>query len=299
MTSPKQVQLAERLAPETLEQIADFLIGWGDDFPINRRAEDLNLFFERLGIQSDAERGDRKPWLVEFLEDLQPLEVEKVVIKLADLRTYRGRAEDLESATTFLNSALKAEGFEISFLDGRPKLIERTLTDLNGFGESEKDRFLRRKIDVDLAVKDLAIESALAAVIQQRVDEAETASEQKLPLATIFLLGSALEGLLLAYQQKDKEGFGRTKVGTKQKKEWTLDPLIEASAELNILGNDVREFGFALRNFRNYIHPRKQLKEDFTPTEDTADLCSQVFRVAFSQLKRYDSAETKVPYDCS
>ncbi len=292
MASSKQVRFADPLAPETLEQIAELLIGWGDDFPINRRAEDLNLFFERLGIQSDAERGDRRQWLVEFLEDLQPLEVEKTVIKLADPRTYRGKTEDLANATTFLNNALKAEGFEIRFVDGRPTLIERLLNDLTEFGESEKDQFLRRKIDVDLVVKDLAIDPGLAALIQQRVDEAKIAGEQKMPLATIFLLGSALEGLLLAYQQKDKEGFGRTKAGKQQRKEWTLDPLIDASAELNILGNDVKEFGFALRNFRNYIHPRKQIKEDFSPTEDTANLCLQVFKVAFSQLKRFDDAQS-------
>jgi hypothetical protein len=40
-----------------------------------------------------------------------------------------------------------------------------------------------------------------------------------------------------------------------------------------------------LRGFRNYIHPYQQMSENFSPNEQTVDICWQVFRAAYSQLK--------------
>lgn len=49
--------------------------------------------------------------------------------------------------------------------------------------------------------------------------------------------------------------------------------------------NDVKKFSHELRDFRNYIHPFHQRAQGFTPTEHTVDICWQVFRAAFAQLK--------------
>jgi hypothetical protein len=43
---------------------------------------------------------------------------------------------------------------------------------------------------------------------------------------------------------------------------WTLSELITVSHALGLLGEDVAKHANQVRNFRNYIHPRQQLKEE-------------------------------------
>jgi hypothetical protein len=67
--------------------------------------------------------------------------------------------------------------------------------------------------------------------------------------------------------------------------DWKLVSLIDVSCELGLVGLDVKKFSHELRDFRNYIHPFHQRAQGFTPTEHTVDICWQVFRAAFAQLK--------------
>ena len=78
---------------------------------------------------------------------------------------------------------------------------------------------------------------------------------------------------------KDKQG------ATHRIGDWKLVSLIDVACELGLVGLDVKKFSHELRDFRNYIHPYHQRAQRFTPTEHTVDICWQVFRAAFAQLK--------------
>lgn len=58
------------------------------------------------------------------------------------------------------------------------------------------------------------------------------------------------------------------------------------SHALGILGEDVAKHANQVRNFRNYIHPRQQLKEQFEPRMDTAQIANHVLRAALADLRR-------------
>jgi hypothetical protein len=129
-------------------------------------------------------------------------------------------------------------------------------------------------------------------VIEQRLEEIDKCLEAKAPLATIFLCGSTLEGLIYEVVSKNIESFNRCKAAPKSDgsvktlNRWTLGDLIEAARELNVVGEDVSKHAMAVRAFRNYIHPRQQMKENFSPRMFTASMAKQVLLAAISDLQK-------------
>ena len=127
-------------------------------------------------------------------------------------------------------------------------------------------------------------------VIQQRTDEIEKCLRADAPLAVIFLAGSTLEGLLSAVALKNTAQYlqcksaPQSKGKTKPLSEWTLENLIVTSSELGIVGQDVVKHAHAVKDFRNYIHPRQQIKDSFTPRLVTARIAYQVLQAAIADL---------------
>lgn len=127
-------------------------------------------------------------------------------------------------------------------------------------------------------------------VIQQRRDEIERCLNAKAPLAVIFLCGSTLEGLLFAVAESNPRQFNQaTAAPTRDGNvrpfgEWTLQNLIAVSRELGLVGADVLKHADAVRDFRNYIHPRQQIRENFTPRMFTAEMADKVLRAAIADL---------------
>jgi hypothetical protein len=129
-------------------------------------------------------------------------------------------------------------------------------------------------------------------VIKHRRDEIELCLKAKAPLAVIFLCGSTLEGLLFAVAESNPKQFNQaTAAPVKDGKakpfgEWTLYNLIAVSRELGLVGEDVLKHADAVRDFRNYIHPRQQIRENFTPRMFTAEMADKVLRAAIADLAR-------------
>ncbi|EHB57969.1 hypothetical protein MycrhDRAFT_0405 [Mycolicibacterium rhodesiae JS60] len=127
-------------------------------------------------------------------------------------------------------------------------------------------------------------------VIQQRRDEIERCMKAKAALAVIFLCGSTLEGLLFAVAESNPKQFNQataaptTDGSVRPFGEWTLQNLIAVSRELGLVGADVLIHADAVRDFRNYIHPRQQIRENFTPRMFTAEMADKVLRAAIADL---------------
>ena len=132
--------------------------------------------------------------------------------------------------------------------------------------EKTKEEFINIKIE-QLNIAKLPIESCLQPIIQQRIDEIDQCAKNNAPLATIFLCGSVLEGILSAIAIQEAQLFN-----------------IDVAKELGYIDLDVQKFSHVLQNFRNYIHPYQQLHEKFSPNIDTAKLCVQVIKIAINQI---------------
>lgn len=149
-------------------------------------------------------------------------------------------------------------------------------------------------LDRDFGAVDLsavASELTLQQIIAARLDEIDRALGAQAPLAVILLVGSTLEGLLAEVAREQASAFTtaasapRIKGTVKPLDKWTLSDLITVSQALGILSADVAKHADQVGSFRNYIHPRQQLKENFEPRIETARIAQQVLRAALADLK--------------
>jgi hypothetical protein len=181
--------------------------------------------------------------------------------------------------------------------DEEPKASELALHDelkaqfspLVGTTDSTSIEFLAKDFSqVDLAT--LPRELTSQQIVEARLREIDHCLEADAPLAVIFLVGSTLEGLLLELALAHAARFAAAAAApmlrgvAKPVHTWTLADLIAVARELGVLSEDVARHADQVRNFRNYIHPRQQLREGFEPRLETARIAQQVLRAALVDL---------------
>lgn len=152
-----------------------------------------------------------------------------------------------------------------------------------------EQEFLHRQYQ-NISIKNLSIDPSLVPVLESRLAEAQHCLVSA-PLATIFLCGSILEGILLGVALQKPKDFNQAANSPKDKEnkvkpfhEWSLAQFIDVAHGLGALKLDVKKFSHELRDFRNYIHPYQQLASKFTPDKHTAEICMQVLKAAIADL---------------
>ena len=164
----------------------------------------------------------------------------------------------------------------------------------NEDAESSEDEFLKKDFG-DIPITEIDLDEHLIQILTNRYEEAQKALKNGLPLSTIFMCGSILEGLLLGMANKYPKDFNKSELSAKNKDGkvktfnfWTLSQFIDAAHDLGILGLDVKKFSHYLRDFRNYIHPYEQMNSGFNPNIETAKICLQVLRAAIISIQNYE-----------
>lgn len=69
--------------------------------------------------------------------------------------------------------------------------------------------------------------------------------------------------------------------------DWTLNNFVDVSFEIGLLKHDVKVFNHVVRDFRNYIHPNEQIRNNFSPDKDTALICLQVLKATVNQISSF------------
>lgn len=299
MTAPNQVHLGHPLDPATLDALADFICGdHGEKYPVYRSSTYLTQFFQRVGIDVAHDGSTRKWWVLEVLKSLNPSQLEAILLRLTDLREYKADQAALRLALQSMNRILAMDGLTVGFSGSRPVLRQAKTLVLDEdelmkpAPSSNEAEFLRHEFTESLRIDDLGLEAIVTLYLQARVDEIQACPRNKVPLGVIFLLGSTLEGLLLAFALQDQARFTSSAVAPRDKSgkikslhDWTLNELIDVAHDTGLLDLDVKKFSHVLRAFRNYIHPYAQMAEQFSPDGHTVAICLQVFRAAVAQLR--------------
>jgi len=158
-----------------------------------------------------------------------------------------------------------------------------------GKASSEHD-FLAKEFS-QLNLDRLNIDSQFQSVIEQRIGEIHKTLKADAALSVIFLCGSTLEGLLLDAAAKHAQQFNQAASAQKDKDgkikpfhDWSLEGLINSAHEAGLLSLDIKKHSHALRDFRNYIHPRQQAVQNFKPDSHTAKISWQVLQAAIANL---------------
>ena len=135
--------------------------------------------------------------------------------------------------------------------------------------------------------------SELANILRLRWEEANQSFQAGAYLSTIIMLGSLLEGVLLAkVEQNPTEARGsinapRDRSGSVRPFDaWRLVDLITVAHECGWLGREVRDFSQALRNYRNLVHPNEQRRQNPSLDVGTCKVSWEVVRAAIDDLSK-------------
>ena len=272
----------------TLDKIAEFVCGNGEQYPSYRSSSQLTSFFERAGVPRFVHDGStRQRWVLDALRACTREELAGVIKRLASPREYQGDKVKTGSALKLLNEALYIEGFAVK-LKGVDPYFERVEVTFNTGVEEEE---LKPLPPPDFLT--LRLETGVGQLLADRWIEAQRCVDAKAYLAANIIMGSLLEGLLLGVCQRFPREANTCPSAPKDKQgkvlpfhEWSLSHMIDVAHQLNWLGLDVKKFSHALRDFRNLIHPYEQLVTRASPDADTCSISWLVAQAAINDLAR-------------
>ncbi|MFF4990239.1 hypothetical protein ACFY19_23870 [Streptosporangium saharense] len=258
----------------TLEELARVICG--DDHLYYRKGFEIAGFLKRAGWQQvpEYDSGYRREWTLARLTERreEPAELEKVLLRLADPREYLDEPDQLSGVVAAINTFLVHEGVRLENPGGRPRLVacDPSLAHPGSQGP----------IELMATMADLVNDRNMADLLQHRLDEARTCYANGAHVAAIIMLGSLLEGVLLhVVQERDASLLGSTSLDNV-----SLDTLIKVCHRVGWIGGDVERFCHELRKYRNYVHPRAQVREAHTPDRYTLDMCWPVVNAALNDL---------------
>jgi hypothetical protein len=149
-----------------------------------------------------------------------------------------------------------------------------------------------------LAFQNLIPDGKYLLLAEERWEESILTQQAKAYLATIVLLGSVLEAMLLykiesnwAFVQSSGHYPKKNNGGIKRLNEWKLSEMIDTSFELNWISKNEEAFSHALRDYRNFIHPWKHLENRLAiPDEGSCEMSRNVVKMVFENLLRSNSS---------
>ncbi|WP_328410775.1 hypothetical protein [Nocardia sp. NBC_00403] len=269
------------LDPLTLDRVAELIVDIGG--PYERKGYQLEALLQRAKwIDPPIYDGSpRVPWLRDQFEARQQNsgELERLLCRVCDPIEYDEGAVIANEIRAAVNDRLAPEHLVVTLVGGRPVLGEIG-------SDGHKPTFseppdLRRRLEM------LVADTETVDVLMGRVEETRIcATGGAYRMATIGV-GTFIEGLLLAVLlERDEDlrinGFpdvrqriSPDKRTTKRSKaDWvSLELLIDTAYAKNWVQLDAAAFAHAVRDFRNFIHPRKEISEKPRFDADTVMLC--------------------------
>lgn len=290
------------LNARTLERLRNIINGDGtDDY---RSGPKLCDFFNSIGFSDDywkisRTQGFPSRWV--YTDDkLKKIngtpEMDKCIKQTFAVNNYIGRIPYLENLIADFNQYLAFDKWKVIRVNDSVsfKRLDKVIVDSGSTptDELKEDVFLSRSFVID--VKALKLEPRLNDVIISRLNEVDRCVEGNASLASVFLIGSIMEGLLLAMAMMYPKQYNQASSAPKGKDgktlnfpNWNLNNFIDVSAEVGLIKQDVKKFSHLVRDYRNYIHPYAQMSSGFIPDKHTASICFQVLKAAICQIAEF------------
>jgi len=140
----------------------------------------------------------------------------------------------------------------------------------------------------------LVSDPAMRKVLSRRWEECTKCVSAGAPLAATVMMGGLLEALLLArvHRHLDKSAVFRAASAPHDSKtgkslmlqEWTLRNYIDVAHELKWITSSAKDLGEVVRDYRNYIHPHKELTHGVQLGDHDARLFWEVAKGISRQL---------------
>lgn len=282
---------------EAILALADLICGNGR--PWYKTQTKLPEYFRNAGLDCEefpyGSGITRRDWVAERLQEyaMSAQDLFKAITRIADTKEHRLRPEDAREALSLLNSILEPDGVKVSPIRGGFVLQPVEFDYAQGNQSSA--------IFPLLNVAGLVADPTFCGIVQSRFDDAAQSRRGGAYLSSVIMLGSGLEGLLQGFALSRLPAAMRSKkapkisggVTAKHIGDWTLSELIDVAHDVGWIQKDAHAFGHNVRDFRNLVHPYKQWKSRYDPTDEgTCHLCWEVVRVVFNDLKNQTTRES-------
>jgi hypothetical protein len=147
--------------------------------------------------------------------------------------------------------------------------------------------------DTPPAFMPLIADPKMQVILQKRWQECVICVKAGAPLGATVMMGGILEGLLLARinQLPNQAPVHAAKAAPRDKagktlplKDWTLKDFIDVAHELTWITTTAKDIGVVLRDYRNYIHPQKELSHGIGLTPGDADMLWNIAKNMITQV---------------
>jgi hypothetical protein len=276
--------------PQILESLAEMICGDNtNEYPVYRSGSELTRFFQRVGFSNFVHDGStRKWWTLEVLKQLSDNNLKAVIMRLANPAEYKGKRDQIEKGIKKLNEILMVCGWQVELTGVNPRLKEI----VPQIPEVEEIPSLKPLPPPDFLT--LKLDPGLGEILSARWNEIQKCMDAEAYLASIILMGSMLEGIILAILLKYPSEANQSAVAPKNNQsgkvkaftDWSLSDMINVAHDLRWLDLDVQKFSHSLREFRNLIHPYEQLCSHTSPDKDTCGISWLVVQAATNDLAR-------------
>lgn len=271
-------------AVSTLELRAiDAVLEMGGGYVLDFTDRTFAEFFRDYGVQIDdpqysAEGGSKAKRLRYFLRITPPPLSGKVLAGLLEYRLATGADVDPSVWATATRVAAR--------LGGVPPQDERPAP---GPAPAMTEKELLARSLRPEAVAGATRDPSMAAIVLDRLQEAERCLGVEAYLAAVILAGSVLEALCLDFGAQHPERVNRAFEAAYNKPppklpEWHLRQWIDVLGSTGDLSPNIEKFGHGLRDFRNYVHPAQQRASGFRLDKHTAEISLRVVGAAIDDL---------------
>lgn len=216
------------------------------------------------------------------------------------LRAVDGKVREVrmvlaEVPTSAFSSLIESMGSDPDFeansrrvrLEALANYVQSAIT-LLGSGAVRDRKQITRAPDVSRLTTSMP---GLKEVVEDRWLEAQKCAHIEAHLAAVVLMGSILEGLLLARASLDLPAANRSLRAPKDHagkvraiQDWNLSSLIEVAVNVGWLKVDRGKFSHALRESRNVVHPWVQISQKAAFDASTCRTCWAVLTASVDDL---------------
>ncbi|MEV4645513.1 hypothetical protein [Saccharopolyspora sp. NPDC049357] len=273
------------LDPRTIERIAAIVVDTGGHY--ERKGWQLEQLFSAAGWVDPPEYdgSPRVPWVVEQLTERSTdrSAIERFLCRICDPLEYDEGKPAADVFCQIINEKLQPERLAITYISGRPVLGE--LTDDGG------EPMFVQPPNLDQRLRGLIESKTTVDVLVKRAKEADICASSGAHTLAIIGIGSFVEGMLLALLiERDREirenGFPAGKNGkhvTPQRA--GLELLINTARSKNWIQFVAADFMHRVRDYRNFVHPGKELAELPDFDQESVRLCWAPVHVVLNDLE--------------
>ncbi len=146
------------------------------------------------------------------------------------------------------------------------------------------------KIEIDKEIEipdfDFIKLKELIPILQRDYEEIIKSIKSECWKSAIILCGSAIEGILFDLLKQDESNAMSSKHAQKDKQgnvipldEWGLTALINTASSLNLISKGIKGLSHTIKEFRNLIHPTKEIAGEYTLKKEEADSAFAILNI--------------------